>query len=258
MGQKCYENDRERKTKDTKEIKEVLLKNSIPLNQEDKLKIDQQMKKCVCKINTNSSNATGFFGLIEFHDKKMIRALFTCHHNLFPKNSKVMEKSFQYSIGMNDQFISMEIDDSRFVYQNKDFDKIIIEILEKDELYIDNFLEIDDFIYRNEQKYEDLKVLINKKNKKEYYKNIDELKEFNVSTYLLHFPKFFVDFPYESQKVCNFPDLLMGHQKTRVHLNIHVEIDIFYQHQILLLIQLNHIIVHLKGNAINIFSFHCF
>ena len=60
MSQECYENDRERKTKDIKEIKEVLLKHSIPLNIEDKQKISQQMDKCVCKIKTNSSNGTGY------------------------------------------------------------------------------------------------------------------------------------------------------------------------------------------------------
>ncbi len=53
MGQECYENYRERKTKDTKETKEVLFKHSIPLNKEDKQKISQQMEKSVCKIITN-------------------------------------------------------------------------------------------------------------------------------------------------------------------------------------------------------------
>ena len=33
-------------------------------------------------------NGTGFFGLIEFPNKKMIRALFTCYHNLVSENSK--------------------------------------------------------------------------------------------------------------------------------------------------------------------------
>ena len=87
----------------------------------------------------------------------VIRALFTCHHNLVLERTKEMEKSFQYTIGINDKF---------------------------------NFSEIDDLIYQDEEKFEDLKILINKKNKKEYYKNINDMKESEISIYLLHFPKF--------------------------------------------------------------------
>ena len=87
-------------------------------------------------------------------------------------------------------FISMEIDDLRFVYQNEDFDIIIIEILEKDELYIDNFLEIDDLIYQDYEQFEEFEVLINKKEKNNNDKRITIMKEYNVSVYLLHFPKF--------------------------------------------------------------------
>ena len=145
MGVKCYYDERERNMKNEEEIKEKYLKGyCIPLNDEDKQIISQQMKNSICKIITNSSCGTGFFGLIRFPNQKMIKALFTCHHNLVSENSKEIQKSFQYSIGINEKFIKMEINDSRFVYQNKEYDIVIIEILESDKIEINSFLEIDD------------------------------------------------------------------------------------------------------------------
>ena len=106
-----------------------LLDYPHPITDKEKQLMNMQMKTCVCKIITNSSCGTGFFGLIQFPENKFIRALFTCYHNLETKKDKSkIENSFQYSIGINEQLDEMKIDDSRFVYINDIFDIIIIFI----------------------------------------------------------------------------------------------------------------------------------
>ena len=167
------------------------LSHSVSISYEDLRHIESQKKTCVFKITTDSINGTGFFGLIRFPNQKMIKALFTCHHNLVSENSKEIQKSFQYSIGINEKFIKMEINDSRFVYQNKEYDIVIIEILESDKIEINSFLEIDDLIYEEDKKYEEFVLIINKKDDRDdIIKNILHLKEMKISIYLLHYPKF--------------------------------------------------------------------
>ena len=166
------------------------LSHSVSISYEDLRHIESQKKTCVFKITTDSINGTGFFGLIRFPNQKMIKALFTCHHNLVSENSKEIQKSFQYSIGINEKFIKMEINDSRFVYQNKEYDIVIIEILESDKIEINSFLEIDDLIYEEDKKYEEFVLIINKKDDRDdIIKNILHLKEMKISIYLLHYPK---------------------------------------------------------------------
>ena len=145
----------------------------ISISNDDLKQIENQKKACVFKITSGKMNGTGFFGLIEFPNKKMIRALFTCYHNLVSKETNKMEKSFQYSIGINDKFISMEIDDSRFVYKNEDFDIIIIEILERDKIPIDSYLLIDDLIYKDDNEFINL---------------LDIIKYNKMKIYLLYYP----------------------------------------------------------------------
>ena len=141
------------------------------------------MKKCVCKIsselgNGKSSSGTGFFCLIKFPKDRMMRTLITCHHNLVAKDSSNVAKSFDYSIVNTDFFKRIKIDDSRIIYKNKNFDIIIIKILESDNLPIDSFLEIDDLVYNNDN-FNNLKKIVNKKD-----------QSTQMSIYLLHYPKF--------------------------------------------------------------------
>ena len=87
----------------------LLLDHPIPLNLNDNNQITRQMKKCVCKIsselgNGKSSSGTGFFCLIKFPKDRMMRTLITCHHNLVAKDSSIVAKSFDYSIGNTDFF----------------------------------------------------------------------------------------------------------------------------------------------------------
>ena len=174
MGLICSEEKEKRNIIQEKK----LLDYPHPITDKVKQVMNIQMKNCVCKIITNSSCGTGFFGLIQFPDQKFIRALFTCYHNLETKDKSKIEQSFQYSIGINEQLKEMKINDSRFVYINSKLDIVIIEILESDDLQIDSFLEFNESIY-NENEFETLKKICN-------------IKDANsqVTIYLLHFPKF--------------------------------------------------------------------
>ena len=172
MGIICKEDRR-------KIIKEnIPLLHSVAVNFKNSQHIEMQKKISVCKITTNSMLGTGFFGLISFPEKKFFRALFTCYHNLETKDKSKIEQSFQYSIGINEKFNEIKIDDSRFIYKNPIFDIIIIEILDSDDLHIDSFLEMDDIIYKDDNHYNDL---INKIN--------DDNKNNAIQVYILHYPK---------------------------------------------------------------------
>ena len=175
MGITYFEEKEKRKI-----IKEkYLLDCPHPITVQEKQILNIQMKTCVCKIITNSSCGTGFFGLIKFPEQqKVIKALFTCYHNLISKDKSKIEKSFKYSIGINETLKEIKLDDSRFVYKNDIFDIIIIEILESDNLQMNSFLEFNDSIYKNDG-FEKLKKIIDIK---------DAYSQ--VSVYLLHFPKF--------------------------------------------------------------------
>ena len=158
-------------------IENIPLSHPVPINFTNSQIIEKQKKISVCKITTNSMIGTGFFGLIKFPENKFIKALFTCYHNLETKDKSKIENYFQYSIGINEKFNEMKIDESRFVYKNNIFDIIIIEILDSDELQIDSFLEMDDIIYKDDKDYNDLIKKINKDDKNEYRQ-----------VYMLHYP----------------------------------------------------------------------
>ena len=74
MGLICSEEKEKRNIIQEKK----LLDYPHPITDKVKQVMNIQMKNCVCKIITNSSCGTGFFGLIQFPDQKFIRALFTC------------------------------------------------------------------------------------------------------------------------------------------------------------------------------------
>ena len=102
----------------------------------------------------------------------MINALFPYKHNFEYEDSKEMKSSFQHSIGINEKFIKMVIYYSRFIYQNKEYDIIIIEILKSNKIEINSFLE------NNDLTYEEFLSIINKKdNRAIYIKNIVKFKE---------------------------------------------------------------------------------
>ena len=117
---------------------------SMPI---DKLKIiNEQSEKCICRIlGENKSSGTGFLCLIPFPDKlNLLPVLITNYHVLKDLYEK---KSIEFTLNNDKTKIILTIDNSRKIYENENYDIIIIEILKKDNLDFNSFLEIDDKIF---------------------------------------------------------------------------------------------------------------
>ena len=101
------------------------------------------MEKNICKITIGKKLGTGFFSKIPFL-KKMLPVFITNNHIineeiLYKKNEKL-----SLIVEEENNPKTIELDENRMKYTNKEYDITIIEIKEKDE--INNFLELDDKI----------------------------------------------------------------------------------------------------------------
>lgn len=137
---------------------------SIPINILEKL--INLTKKCVCKINCNDgSHGSGFFCLINLDEfNNLIPTLITNYHVL-KKNDVTLSKKINFSLDNGKENYVIEIDNGRKVYTSEIYDVTIIEIKKKDNLRKENFLNIDNNIF----------------------KDINEYKQKPI--YLLHYPK---------------------------------------------------------------------
>ena len=119
-------------------------------------KIIYQMENCVCKIKAADFFGSGFFTKIEFNKKK-INFLVTNNHVIQKENSpKYEEKILIY---IKNQQYTIEMDNSRIIYNNEDIDVAFIEIKNGE---IDcSYLEIDEKDLEN--KIDNLKLDYKKK-----------------------------------------------------------------------------------------------
>ena len=118
---------------------------SIPV---DKLKIVlEQSEKCICRILCENENSgTGFLCLIPFPDKlNLLPVLMTNYHVL---NDLYKEKNIEFTLNNDKLKVKLKIDNSRKIYENENYDIIMVEIIEKDNLDFNSFLEIDDEIFK--------------------------------------------------------------------------------------------------------------
>ena len=114
-----------------------------PLNNEQLLKINEQMIKSVCVIDLGNLKGTGFFCKIPFPDNNnLLTTLITCNHIL---NEEYLNKNKSILIFSNNLNEKREIYiEDRIKYTNKEYDITIIEVKsEKDHIY--NFLELEKF-----------------------------------------------------------------------------------------------------------------
>ena len=149
-------------------ILEEYIKNSVkPISLEGMCKITEQMKYSICKIYKIGSTGTGFLCNLPYKSIK-IPFLITNNHIL---NEKEIENNKKIAISFNNEKIFMDIliDESRITLTNKDLDFTLIEIKNKDNISLNNILELDKNIMIEED-------YINKK-------YTDE------SIYTLHYPK---------------------------------------------------------------------
>ena len=130
--------------------------------------INEQKENNVCKIiKENGVTGTGFLCIIPFPDKlHPLPTLITCNHVI---NEDEIKPGKQIKLLFNDKNERiLEIDDSRITFTSpeEEFDTTIIEIKDEDNFDMNNMLEIDNNIYKNE--------LSN------YYKN--------KTVYIIHYP----------------------------------------------------------------------
>ena len=130
--------------------------------------INEQKENNVCKIiKDNGMKGTGFLCIIPFPDKlHPLPVLMTCNHVI---NEEDLKPGKQIKLIFNDNIEKIiTIDNSRLFYTNKndDVDTTIIEIKNEDNFDINNMLEIDNNIYKDD---------LNK-----YYEN--------KTIYIIHYP----------------------------------------------------------------------
>ena len=149
--------------------KESLIQDQIlEVSLEGTKKILFQMENCICKIYSNNGlTGTGFFCKIKFQNN-LLPVLITNNHVL---NEKDIENNKIIKLTINNKVKKIKIDNTRKKYTNSKLDITFIEIkLNKDEIYENNFMEIDE----NDLKKE---------------KEIIELEYKRKSIYILHYPK---------------------------------------------------------------------
>ena len=123
-------------------ILEEYIKNSVkPISLEGMCKITEQMKYSICKIYKIGSTGTGFLCNLPYKSIK-IPFLITNNHIL---NEKEIENNKKIAISFNNEKIFMDIliDESRITLTNKDLDFTLIEIKNKDNISLNNILELD-------------------------------------------------------------------------------------------------------------------
>ena len=136
-------------------------------------KILDQSKKSICKIMCNDGGyGTGFFCFLPFPDKAIkLRTLITNNH-ILGKIDIEIGKTVIFSVNNDKNCFTIQIDESRKVYTNINYDITIIELKkEKDGIKDDSYLDVDDIILDNDIKDNIIEVLKNK------------------SIYLIHYPK---------------------------------------------------------------------
>ena len=128
------------------ENENYLDKCSIPVTIEETNKILEQLQKCVCKIQNEKGNGTGFFCYLK--SKNKIPVLITNNHII---NEKIIKKNKFIKVTLNDEKETklIEINEKKKIYTNPDkkVDITIIEInTEKEDIH--NFLELDEDIFQ--------------------------------------------------------------------------------------------------------------
>ena len=143
----------------------------------------KNLGKCICKINGKEKIGTGFFCKITIKDK-LVPVLITNNHVI---NDEFLQEKKQLKFYIGDESQIINIDSKRKIYssESNEYDIMIIKLKEADE--INNFLEIDKNIFKNnsEKSYEDEQIYILHypragKASVSYGKGIEQLNDFDI------------------------------------------------------------------------------
>ena len=132
-------------------IKEKDLKSgSVPIPIDILEIIIEQTKKCICKIEDNMKNGTGFFCLIPFPDKFHYLPVLISANHVLEKDDVAKGKKIKFTINNDKIYKEINIDESRKIFTNENYDITIVEIKKNDNLDFNSFLEIDENIYKKD------------------------------------------------------------------------------------------------------------
>ena len=103
-------------------------KNGKSLSLQQIKDITAFMKKSICRIDCNNWKGTGFLCQINISNSTSINALITCNHVL---NRNQIKKGDKINISFNNEKLKFRItiNDTTFVYTNKEYDITIIELI---------------------------------------------------------------------------------------------------------------------------------
>ena len=115
-----------------------------PVTIEGTMKILEQLKNCICKIENKNGKGTGFFCSIS----EKIKVLITSNH-LVDEEIIKEDKEIKVSINDDKEHKIIELENKK-IYTNKEYDIAIIEI-NKEKEKINNYLELDKRIMEQEK-----------------------------------------------------------------------------------------------------------
>ena len=131
-------------------IKEKKINNlPNPISISGTKKILTQMMNCICKIKLKGKTGTGFFVQIPYENNIIINALMTNYHII---DEIIYKENKELNLLLNDEKQAKIIDltKKREKYFNEEYDIAIIELKESDN--INNFIELDDNLFKDESK----------------------------------------------------------------------------------------------------------
>ena len=132
-------------------IKEKSLQNvSEPIPISALKTIIEQTEKTICKIKCkDDGNGTGFFCVIPFPDKFNLLPVLITNNHVLEREDISKGKKIKFLLN-NEQSFEVLIDSSRKVYTDEKYDITIIEMKKNDNLNFNDFLEIDENIYKKD------------------------------------------------------------------------------------------------------------
>ena len=114
-----------------------------PVTIEGTIKILEQLKNCICKIENKNGNGTGFFCYIPYKNEKL-EVLITNNHII---DEEIINENEKIEVSINDdkEYKIIELKNKK-IYTSKLYDTTIIEINSVND-NIHNYLELDDQIF---------------------------------------------------------------------------------------------------------------
>ena len=116
-----------------------------PITIEGTIKIVDQLKNCICKIQNKNGNGTGFFCEIPYKKEKL-KVLITNNHII---DEEIIKKYERITVSLNNDKEHKKIElRNKKIYTNKEYDTTIIEI-NSEKKNINNYLELDEQIFED-------------------------------------------------------------------------------------------------------------